>query len=86
MLFLPEAADFIITEKDALKLSQAKECPAFLESLKEAASQHQIWVSVGVHEPAGPNTLYNTNVLIDNSGTIAAKYRKIHLFDVVFYS
>ena len=48
------------------------------------ARQHGAWILVGSlaetsDDPARP---YNTSVLIGPDGTIAATYRKIHLFDV----
>ena len=32
--------------------------------------------------PADDNRLYNSHVLVDDSGSIAAVYRKVHLFDI----
>src|SRR4029079_9714704 len=45
---------------------------------------HGCWVLAGSHaEVSGdPDRPFNTAVLIDRSGAIAATYRKLHLFDV----
>src|SRR5688572_19636018 len=48
------------------------------------ARQHGIWLLGGsIHELSDePGKYYNTAVLYDPSGAIAATYRKIHLFDI----
>jgi predicted amidohydrolase len=55
-----------------------------LSTLMEAATKHGVWV-LGGGMPERSDDLarpYNTAVLIDRSGGVAATYRKIHLFDV----
>ena len=52
---------------------------------QDVARRHDAWILVGsVAERNGsdPHRPYNTSVLIDPSGEIAATYRKIHLFDI----
>ncbi len=48
------------------------------------AREHGAWVLAGTHAEASadPNRPYNTAVLFDRSGALAATYRKLHLFDV----
>ncbi len=55
-----------------------------LGSLAESAAKHGVWILGGgmpekSDDPARP---YNTSVLVDPTGAIAATYRKVHLFDV----
>jgi len=48
------------------------------EVLAEAAKRNKIWVVAGLTELDG-DIVYNTAVLLDRSGEIAGKYRKVHL-------
>ncbi len=55
-----------------------------LAALAEAAAKHGVWIVGGgmperSDDPARP---YNTAVLVDPKGQVAASYRKVHLFDV----
>ena len=50
----------------------------------EVARRHDAWILVGsTAETSGdPDRPYNTSALIAPDGSIAARYRKVHLFDV----
>src|SRR5215475_14577949 len=48
-----------------------------------AARELGMWVHAGSFHEAGPDgRTYNTSLVFDRSGRLAASYRKIHLFDV----
>ncbi len=56
----------------------------FTDAFAEIARRHDIWILAGslaelADDPARP---YNTSALLAPDGSIAARYRKIHLFDV----
>ena len=52
------------------------------ELLAEAARRHRMWILGGsIYEREG-DRIYNTSLLFDRTGELAARYRKIHLFDV----
>jgi predicted amidohydrolase len=50
----------------------------------ELARRLGIWVHAGSFHEAGPDPAhtYNTSLVFDRSGALAASYRKIHLYDV----
>ena len=54
------------------------------EPFAAVARETGTWILAGSHaESSGdPDRPYNTAVLIDRSGAVAATYRKLHLFDV----
>jgi predicted amidohydrolase len=56
----------------------------FTDAFAEIARRRDAWILVGsVAETSDdPGRPYNTSVLLDPGGSIAATYRKIHLFDV----
>lgn len=58
----------------------------FIERLQEQARRHRMIVHGGSiverHPDLPSGKFYNTSVIIDRSGEIAALYRKIYLFDV----
>src|SRR5437762_13137492 len=53
----------------------------FVPGLREIASQLSIAIVSGVSELEG-SSIYNSQVLVDTEGNIAAKYRKTHLYAV----
>jgi len=56
----------------------------FTEPFAEIAARHGCWVLAGsLAEASGdPDRPYNTSILLGPGGSIRARYRKIHLFDV----
>jgi deaminated glutathione amidase len=56
----------------------------FVTSLRHAARESQIHVVATFYEPSGlPNRVYDTALWIDSAGSIAAVYRKLHLYDAL---
>lgn len=52
------------------------------ETLRRLAKDHGVWLSAGSVPERDGDRIYNTAYVFDRSGNIAAKHRKIHLFDV----
>lgn len=52
------------------------------ERLAETARRHRMWILGGsIYEREG-DRVYNTSLLLDRTGEVVARYRKVHLFDV----
>lgn len=68
---------------ESLKIAEPLDGP-IMQRYCSLARESNIWLSLGGFQEKGPDDshLYNTHVLIDDSGRIRNKYRKIHLFDV----
>ncbi|KAF9515061.1 hypothetical protein BS47DRAFT_1294493 [Hydnum rufescens UP504] len=89
VLFLPEASDFIAPASSVPDLSRPivdGERNDFVDIVKTAAREADIYVNVCVHETPSQaessGRCYNTNLVVSNMGDIVALYRKMHLFDV----
>ncbi|RSH78283.1 Carbon-nitrogen hydrolase [Apiotrichum porosum] len=92
-VFLPEASDFIATSaQECRDLSFPLSQHPYALGLQKLAKELGVTVSAGVHdlpeadepnhEPEGSIRVYNTHVLIGADGSLLARYRKLHLFDV----
>ena len=87
LVALPENFGFMGEEAQKRELAERLD-GAFpgpiLGALTEAAARHGVWiVGGGMPERSDDVTRpYNTSVLVDPKGAVAATYRKVHLFDV----
>ena len=83
LVVLPEYLQF--RGDDAGFRASARPIPGpFTDAFAAVARRRSVWILAGslaesIDDPARP---CNTSVLIDPDGSIAAAYRKIHLFDV----
>lgn len=90
LVVLPETFSFLgRAEGDKLPIAETIGGPdtdgPIMAMLRDLATRHGVWiVGGGTPEriPEDPRRTYNTAVVIDPAGTLAARYRKIHLFDV----
>ncbi len=87
LVVLPECFAFIGRgEGDKMPHAESLEGGGpILDTLRELATRHGLWiVGGGAPEivPGDPRRAYNTAIVVDPRGAIAARYRKIHLFDV----
>lgn len=83
-VFLPECCDFVGEHrKQTLELSQPLTGPT-VQRYREIATEQSVWLSLGgLHEKIpGQEKIFNCHVIINDSGEVVAKYRKLHLFDV----
>jgi deaminated glutathione amidase len=79
---LPENFAFMGRDADRIDAAETLEGPT-LAALRELARARRIWIVAGsiAERVADPAKTANTCALIADDGTIAAAYRKIHLYD-----
>ncbi|HSN29464.1 MAG TPA: carbon-nitrogen hydrolase family protein [Kofleriaceae bacterium] len=87
LVALPECFSFL-GQREGDKLAIAESLTTggpILGTLRDLATEHGVWMlGGGTPEivPGDAKRTYNTAILVDPRGEIAATYRKIHLFDV----
>ncbi|WP_033287909.1 carbon-nitrogen hydrolase family protein [Amycolatopsis jejuensis] len=83
VLVLPEYAMFTVPTMDHRFADSAEDLDGpFVTTLRELAKEHELAVVAGMSEALpGTGRISNTLVAIGPDGTIAARYRKIHLYD-----
>ncbi|HTC85670.1 MAG TPA: nitrilase-related carbon-nitrogen hydrolase, partial [Candidatus Acidoferrum sp.] len=83
LVALPEYLQFR-GDDDGFRASARPVPGPFTEPFAEVARRRDAWVLLGSVAEASDDLRrpYNTSVLIDPRGAVAAVYRKIHLFDV----
>jgi predicted amidohydrolase len=86
MLFTPEMSGLINRDRTRGRASVRDEADdVVLKAVRAAAVEHGLWASIGSLAISGAREdgrLVNRSFLIDGQGGIAARYDKIHLFDV----
>ncbi len=88
LVVFPECFAFLGRgEGDKLPIAEVLEhrTGPVMTMLRDLATKHGIWIiGGGTPEvvPGDTNRTYNTAVVVDPSGNLVARYRKIHLFDV----
>lgn len=86
ILFTPEMAGCL--DRDRARAAQTLRSEAddvVLAAVRDAAAREGLWVHIGslpLKEERADGRWANRSFLIDDSGTIRARYDKIHLFDV----
>ena len=80
----PEMTNIMEVRREALfsTITPEEEDPS-LAALRETARSHRLWVHVGsLAVKVSPDKAVNRSILIASDGEIAARYDKIHMFDV----
>ncbi len=83
LVALPENFAYLRLEGTAIPCAQGLD-GEIVETLRALATQHRIWLAGGSFPELLPDEtrVGNTSLLLAPDGSIAARYRKIHLFDV----
>ncbi len=84
MMFTPEMSGLIDRKRDRAREHIVSESDDnTLALLRDAAARHGIWIAVGSLAIAREDGRWaNRSFVIDGTGQIAARYDKIHMFDV----
>ena len=83
LIGLPENFAFMGRDEERIAAAEPLEGPT-LGAIREVAKARRVWVVAGsvAEKVDQPGKTANTSALIADDGSIAAAYRKIHLFDV----
>lgn len=82
-LSLPENFSFMGKEEEKLKIAENIIDGESINFLRDFSMRHKVWLHGGsIPIIAGDNKVYNSSLLVNDKGEIAARYDKIHLFDV----
>jgi len=77
---LPECFGFFAGDDDEKKAGAETLEGEFIQRYRKLASDNKMWLALGgFHERAG-DKLYNTHVIVNDSGEIVKSYRKMHLY------
>jgi deaminated glutathione amidase len=84
MLFTPEMSGLLDRKRSrAAALIAREEDDQVLAAAREAAARNEIWVALGSLALVGEGGRWvNRALVIDSRGEIAARYDKLHMFDV----
>ena len=80
----PEMTNILEARRDALMAAIMPEhADSSLAAFRDLARQHRLWLHIGsLALKISPDRAANRGFLIDPQGEIAARYDKIHMFDV----
>lgn len=84
MLFTPEMSGLVDRDRERARPHVVPEAEnPVLAAVQQAAAAHGIWVAIGSLAVLRPDGHWaNRSLLVDAQGQIAARYDKIHMFDV----
>lgn len=84
MLFLPEYCGGLATEDAAIAPPSAPEDDhPFLAAMQQFAREAGVWINLGSIAVDGPDgRILNRGIMLDDTGRVAGRYDKIHLFDI----
>lgn len=83
MVLTPENTNYLGPHQEKVRRAQTLDGP-LVSKMGSWARAHKIWLVIGsINERANdPQRCYNTSLVFRPDGSLAAHYRKIHLFDV----
>jgi predicted amidohydrolase len=86
LVVLPEEAMLLAEDLDSSLAEIVEvEWPIFEEFVINLAQEHSVALIAGGYEPSGRDLPFNTLIAVDQDGTVATRYHKLHLYDAFFY-
>ncbi|TNC74275.1 carbon-nitrogen hydrolase family protein [Rubellimicrobium roseum] len=85
LLCTPEVTNCVAPRARLHEVATNEARDPVLAGLREEAARHGLWIALGslaIRPDDGDGRLANRSFLLDPSGAIAARYDKIHMFDV----
>ncbi|CAJ0572122.1 unnamed protein product, partial [Mesorhabditis spiculigera] len=83
MIFFPECVDYVGRTREEEVSLAIEEGGEFINRFRDLAKKHGIWISLGgFHRKDGDKLPFNTHLVLNGNGETAARYDKLHLFDL----
>ena len=82
LVMLPEHFSFIGPDHQKPRMAEPLDSSPSLEMIRSCAAELKIHIHLGSFLEKDGDKVFNTAVVVDSSGEVIARYRKIHLFDV----
>ena len=81
-IVLPEMFNCPYSNDKFVEYAENEKSSHTLESISKLAGKHETYILAGTMPEKEDSKIYNTSYLFDREGSIIAKHRKMHLFDV----
>lgn len=82
LVVLPEHFNYVGPDENKRAMSEELTDSPSLDRIRKKACEHGIYIHSGTLLEREGERIYNTGVVFAPDGEVAARYRKIHLFDV----
>ena len=81
-IVLPEMFNCPYSNEKFIEYGETEDDSYTLEKISKLARQNNVYILAGSVPERENDKLYNTSYLFDRSGSVIAKHRKMHLFDI----